>query len=208
MGLIKREKTFSIFADEKVQVRDYETLLKAIHADSTEERRLASIELAGHPQAANILAEQLMLEPSLIVRKSILSSLATIASADAIAGLINCLRSEDVAMRNEAIEAMSLMTNHVTPLMSRLLVDPDPDVRIYSVNILGSLKDPNVEQWLIQVISNDDHINVCATAVDLLVEIGTTNSIEPLKKLKDKFMQHPYITFVSDLALKRIRETK
>ena len=46
---------------------------------------------------------------------------------------------------------------------------------------------PEVERWLIEVIERDAHVNVCATAVDLLCEVGTEAAIEPLLRLKARF---------------------
>jgi tRNA A37 threonylcarbamoyladenosine synthetase subunit TsaC/SUA5/YrdC len=59
---------------------------------------------------------------------------------------------------------------------------------------------------LIEVIERDAHVNVCATAVDLLCEVGTEAAIDPLLQLKARFIREPYIQFAADLALKRIRE--
>jgi hypothetical protein len=87
-----------------------------------------------------------------------------------------------------------------------LLADSDPDVRIFVVNILNSERHPDVERWLIEVIERDTHVNVCATAVDLLCEVGTEAAIDPLLHLKARFAREPYIQFAVDLALKRIRE--
>jgi hypothetical protein len=47
---------------------------------------------------------------------------------------------------------------------------------------------------------------VCATAVDLLAEVGSPAALEPLQQLKVRFAEEPYIQFAADLALKRISE--
>jgi HEAT repeat protein len=88
--------------------------------------------------------------------------------------------------------------------MGKLLQDPDPDVRIFAVDVLESLRHPRVEEWLIEVISEDPHVNVCATAVDLLGEVGSEQAKAALISLKQRFAGEPYIQFASDLALKRI----
>jgi len=92
------------------------------------------------------------------------------------------------------------------PVLRTLLADPDPDVRIFVVNILDSERHPEAESWLIDVIERDAHVNVCATAVDLLCEVGTEAAIDPLVRLKERFRSEAYIQFAADLALKRIRE--
>jgi len=49
-------------------------------------------------------------------------------------------------------------------------------------------------------------VNVCATAVDLLGEVGSRDALEPLLRLKARFAKEPYIQFAADLAIKRILE--
>jgi HEAT repeat protein len=118
---------------------------------------------------------------------------------------VDCLRSDDAALRYEAIEALAKMPAAIAPIIRGLLCDPDPDARIFAVNIIESLHHPDVEAWLIQVIENDPHVNVCATAIDLLSEIGTEAALEPLERLNIRFAHEPYIRFAADIALKRIR---
>ena len=71
---------------------------------------------------------------------------------------------------------------------------------------MESMVHPDVERWLIEVIETDSHINVCATAVDLLCEVGTEAAIDPLVRLQARFVSEPYIQFAAELALKRVRE--
>jgi len=54
------------------------------------------------------------------------------------------------------------------------------------------------------VIAKDPAVNVCAAAVDLLAEVGTTRARAPLLALKLRFGTEPYIGFAADLALKRL----
>jgi len=139
------------------------------------------------------------------VREAILNSLLQLHDPSIGAGLAECLRSEDAALRNDVIEAFKQLGAEVEPILRSLLSDPDPDVRIFVVNILNSERHPDVEQWLIEVIEHDAHVNVCATAVDLLCEVGTEAAINPLLHLKARFVHDAYIQFAADLALKRIR---
>ena len=101
---------------------------------------------------------------------------------------------------------MKQLPDAVAPIMLGLLMDEDSDVRIFAVNILESLRHPLVENWLLQVIDVDDHVNVCGTAVDLLGEVGGAASLESLLRLKVRFADEPYIQYAADLAIKRIQE--
>jgi HEAT repeat protein len=119
---------------------------------------------------------------------------------------VDCLRSENAALRNEAIETFKQLGQEVDHILQSLLADSDPDLRIFAVNILESQRHPEAEDWLIKVIAKDCHVNVCAAAVDLLCEVGTEASIDSLVRLKARFASEPYIQFASALALKRIHE--
>ena len=48
---------------------------------------------------------------------------------------------------------------------------------------------------------------VCATAVDLLGEVGSERALEPLRALKARFGAEPYIQFAADLAIQRIQRS-
>ena len=136
-------------------------------------RRWAARDLLDCPGATTALVDRLQVEADIAVREVILTTLTRLGDDVAVAGLVQCLRSEDATLRNEAIEAMKQLPDEVAPIMRELLHDQDPDVRIFTVNILESLRHPAVESWLIEVIEEDTQVNVCATAVDLLGEVGS-----------------------------------
>lgn len=187
--------------------RDLAGLISALDDADTMTRRWAARDLAAHPEAAPALIAHIEKEPDTSVRTVAMISLTEIGTETAVQGLMEYLRSEEAGLRNEAIEAMQQLPDTVAPIMSDLLRDPDSDVRIFAVNILESLKHPEVETWLIQVIEQDTHINVCATAVDLLGEIGSFDAVASLQQLKTRFAGEPYIQFAADVALKRIQES-
>lgn len=204
MAFIKKQSAQSVALDERKQSRDCASLVAELdHADPTA-RRWAARDLIDCPEASGALVRRLQQEEDGSVRDVILTTLTGLRDDVAVAGLVACLRSEDAALRNEAIEAMKQLPDEVAPIMRGLLADPDPDVRIFTVNVLESLRHPEVESWLIAVIDHDTHLNVCATAVDLLGEVGTTAAVESLQRLRARYDDEPYIRFATDLALKRI----
>jgi HEAT repeat protein len=205
MAFIKKREAQTLAQDDRKQERQCPDLLKSLEDDNATTRRWAARDLIHCPDAAAALVGRLKREAELSVREVILSSLTQLGDATAVAGLVDCLRSVDAALRNEAVEAMKQLPDEVAPMMQGLLADADPDVRIFTVNVLESLCHPEVETWLIEVISTDAHINVCATAVDLLSEVGSAQSVLPLQQLKQRFADAPYIQFAADLALRRIR---
>jgi HEAT repeat protein len=174
-------------------------------ADATV-RRHAARDLLHCQDAAAALVSRLKREQDTAVREAILTTLLRLDDPSVAVGLADCLRIEDAALRNDAIETMKWLGSEAVPLLRSLLADPDPDIRIFVVNILNSERYPEVENWLIEVIEQDPHVNVCATAVDVLCEVGTEAAIDPLLRLKARFASEAYIQFAASLALKRIRE--
>jgi len=189
--------------DDRAGARDFDGLTRQLDEHDATARRWAARDLAVHANASAALLTRLQRENDVSVREVILTSLMRIADPAAIGGLVACLRSEDANLRNEAIEAMKSLPVEVAPIMRGLLVDQDPDVRIFAVNILESLRHPDVEAWLVEVIEREPTVNVCGTALDLLAEVGTSASHDALERLKTRFASEPYIQFAADLALKR-----
>jgi HEAT repeat protein len=206
MPIIKQYNPQVIQLDERQVLRDYAGLVSELYADNPTARRWAARDLVAYPESAELLVKQLCVEEEPSVRDVILTTLTRLASPVAVNGLLEYLRSEDVALRNEVIEALQQLPEQVAPVMAELLVDADPDVRIFTVNILESLCHPNVEAWLIATIERDTHINVCASALDLLVEVGSIAALPALRELKQRFPDEPYIAFAVDLAIKRIEK--
>jgi HEAT repeat protein len=207
MSLLMKNKNEPVFQEERKRNRDCCGLLEDLADADPTTRRWAARDCIDCLGAAAALIGRLKIEQDASVRDVILTTLTRMGDPLAVAGLVAFLRSEDTALRNEAIEAMKQLPDEMAPLLRDLLADPDPDVRIFAVNILESLRHPAVESWLIVVIENDRHINVCATAVDLLCEVGTEAAREPLVRLKARFADAPYIQFAADLALTRLCNT-
>lgn len=204
MAFIKKNIPPSVGQDERRQPRDYAGLIAQLADPDPVARRWAARDLVSHPEATSALVARLQCETDLSVREIIMTSLTRLGDGQAVACLVNCLRSDDAQIRNEAIEAMKALPDQVAPIMGPLLVDDDPDVRIMAVNVLESLPHPKVEEWLIKVIEQDRLVNVCGTAVDLLGEVGSPAAHDALERLKRRFPDEPYIQFAANLALKRI----
>ena len=203
MALIKTTVATDQALQARAQTRDYPGLQQQLDDSNPAVRRWAARDLLSYPQASASLLARLQVEQDRSVREIIFTTLTRLGDAIAVTGMVECLRSDDAQMRNEAIEAMKELPAAVAPIMNTLLNDADSDVRIMAVNVLESLCHPQVEQWLIDVIENDPFVNVCGTAVDLLGEVGSAAAHGALQRLKQRFAAEPYIQFAADLALKR-----
>lgn len=206
MALIKPQSSASVSDLDTATAPRSAELLQQLQSASAEDRRWAARDLVDCPGVSAALVQHLQTETESSVREVILTTLVRLGDAQAVSGLVDCMRSEDASLRNEAIEALKQLPAEVAPIMRQLLSDTDSDMRIFAVNVLESLRHPLVESWLAEVIEKDPHVNVCATAVDLLGEVGSREVLEPLLRLKNRFAREPYIQFAADLAIKRILE--
>jgi HEAT repeat protein len=206
MGLVKGKTVRSSKKAAPAGPQNREKLVAELEDSDATVRRHAAQKITPCLNASSALISRLKREENTAVREAILNSLLRLHDPSIAIGLADCLRSEDVALRNDVIEAFKQLGNDAAPILHSLLTDPDPDVRIFAVNILNSEHYPDAEHWLIEVIERDAHVNVCASAVDLLCEVGTEVAIDPLQHLKARFAHEAYIQFAADLALKRIRE--
>jgi hypothetical protein len=203
MALVKSK--VATIGDEGSLVRAYGDLLVDLAADQSSVRRGAVRELAAYPEAAMALCDRLDLETSPSVRAVLFSTLIKMQTSDVAERLAALLRSEDVPLRNGAIEALQEMPEAVAHHLRALLSDPDSDVRIFAVNILGALQHQDAPQWLAEVIQHETHVNVCAAAVDALAEIGALDAVEALNDLRDRFSHEAFMVFAIDTAIRRIK---
>lgn len=187
-----------------VIVREASDLIAQLDVADPIIRRRAARDLGNHPEAISVLIAHLPTERDLSVREVMFTTLVKLNNPLAVTGLVALLRSEDVALRNEAVEALKEFPDAMAAIIQELLSDDDPDVRIFCVNILESLCHPHIEEWLLEVLASDSHVNVCAAAVDVLAEVGTQRCRDPLMQVKKRFADIPYLRFVIDVVLHRI----
>lgn len=169
------------------------------------DRRAAVYAMADIPGSITVMAQMLRTETELSVREALMHVLANDATPVAVDALTQCLRSEDAALRNQALDFLKGMPSAVEPFMDTLLNDPDSDVRILAVNMLDALPNKAAQDWLIDLLERERHINVCTAVVDVLAEIGTEDALPALLGLKDRFPREPFLKFAVDLTVRRIR---
>ena len=204
MALVKRKAIELVEVVEPKQGPDCTELTARLGDADPQARRQAAREMLHCPEAIDALVCRLKQEQDSAVREVILTTLVRIGDPSAAAGMADCLRSEDAALRNKVLEAIGLLGGDISEVLRILLVDPDPDIRIFAVNILDFRRQPDTERWLIEAIEQDIHLNVCATAVVLLCEVGTESALGPLDRLKTRFASDPFIQFAANRAIKRI----
>ncbi len=206
MGFLKAKKPQQASTEEKrLQERSLPQLLEQLNDPLANRRRRAALDLGKHEDAADALCNLLHSEEDPAVVEAIFTSLIRMGGQQAVEGMMPFLRSEDAALRNHAVEALQQLPDDVGPYMQLMLEDNDSDVRIFAINVLSNLHHPMAHVWLEDVVENDENINVCGTAVDVLAEIGTEEQIPLLEKLPERFDNNSFIQFAVDMAIERIR---
>lgn len=185
--------------------RDLAAALSDLTAAEPSVRRAAIRDLAAYPDAAMDLCDLLEGEASPSVRAVLFSTLIHLQSPTVAGRLAELLRSDDVPLRNAAIEALQEMPDAVAPHLQRLLTDDDSDVRLFAVNILAVLRHVQAPEWLAAVVRSDPHVNVCAAAVDGLAEVGGAEVLGDLAALRQRFAGNAFMAFAIDAAMLRIR---
>lgn len=187
------------------QPLDLQSLITQLQQGTPAERRDAARAMATLADAGALLTSQLEEESDRSVIEALITSLAERADEGAVTALLDCLRSEDAALRNDAIEALKTAGGQHPHLIQEALADSDSDMRILTIGILESLRHPDVELWLIELIEHDPHLNVCACAVDLLCEVGTERAVPGLELCRSRFPGEAYLDFAIGLALSRLQ---
>ncbi|MBF0333217.1 MAG: HEAT repeat domain-containing protein [Alphaproteobacteria bacterium] len=176
----------------------------ALADDDAAIRRRAARLLGERREGAPLLCARLDVESDPAVREALAGALLRQPSPAVARHLVGLLSSEEAGPRNQAIELLAAMPDEVAPLIRAILADPDSDVRIFGVNVLGGLPHPQVPAWLVEVIESEPHVNVCAAAVDVLAEIGTPEALPALDRLAARFADEEFLRFSIDLARGRI----
>ncbi len=185
--------------------RTFEGLITELSSPDIRKRRWAARDLSEHgEQAVSALLGALNTEKEFVVQEAILDTLENIGGEKVVTGLLPFLRSDNAALRNSVISVLQAMPESVALHIIDLLNDHDSDVRIFAIDILQVLKHHDAPQWLVSVLKDENHVNVIATAVDRLAEIGTPDMVKDLLAIKERFPDEPYLHFAVDTAISRI----
>lgn len=104
------------------------------------------------------------------VRKTIVDGLVRDARPEIVVGLLDSLAdAENAGKRNSATEAlMRIGGPAIQPIVERLRVEEDLDVRLSLVNLLGDLRSPEGFAILIELLDKETDINLASSIVSSL----------------------------------------
>jgi HEAT repeat protein len=184
-------------------------LLIALSSGASEaNRRDAALDLAQEmTNGADVvpaLGAALRTETAPRVREAIVTALVGIRTDAAAGVLADFLGSEDVALRNAAVEGLQLIGKAAAAQLKPRLASPDPDVRVLAITALEALKHDDAPGWLRDVLIHDPEVTVGLAAVQALARIGGPDDAPALHAFAARFPGEPFVEFVVDLACRNV----
>lgn len=173
--------------------------------DNVDDRRNAARALGRDPSSIGILAGRLQLEKEPRVRDALFGSLIDTGGKEVADLLAQFIRSEDAGLRNGAIEALKRLEGDAVVALDLLIEDANTDVRILAIEVTRAWPRDLAADRLRRVFEREQHVNVCAAAVDVATEVGTKELLIPLDNLRDRFPDEPFLVFAIDVACALIR---
>ncbi len=214
MALIKqgigKVDDFTLPGDHVEVACNIDALHSALQSASSDEKRraLQVIEELSCDDAEVFLADIMVLaeqDSAESVMEMAFVTLEAHINDDITDWLIRCLSSEVPYLRNQAIDVLQRAPTLLAPHMDKLLQHDDPDVRIFTLDILGLLPHPRVPEWLQIILERDQHVNVIGAALDRAAQLADPALLDTLVAVKARFSDVAYIVFCCDLAIERIK---
>ena len=121
------------------------------------------------------------------VRKEAVAALSAARPLDGgtVEAVIELLRSPDNAgLRNSAVEFLEQLGRAAVEPLCRRLDDPDPDLRKFAIDILGSIGSKEVLPLMVRALDDPD-ANVRGAAAENLGKLGDPGALPHLLKVLD-----------------------
>jgi HEAT repeat protein len=151
------------------------------------------------------LAKALAVERDPRVREALVTALIRLGAAGEV---VPFLRSADAGLRAAAVEVLQCLPEQAFPHLPRLLADPDPDVRILAAEAVRTQPAERATELLSHALEREAHPSACATAVDVLAELGTPDAAPALRAVAARFGSDPFLPFAVSAALARIGDER
>ena len=177
----------------------------ALTDGSDEERWSAARAAADDPDAVPALADAVARERDPRVREAMFTSLSRIRTAASVEALLPLLRSDDSALRTGALDALRAMKGVVRPYVAQLIHDQDSDVRLLACELVRTLPSEDASGLLCALIDAELEPTVCASAIEVLAEVGGPEALPALARCAARFRTTPFLLFSIRITTDRIR---
>jgi len=184
---------------------DSASVLVALVSGTDDERWAAARAAPEAPAGAKALGHALATEHNLRVREAIFTSLARIGTAESVEWMLPCLRSDDAHLRTGALDALRSMKTAVHPYLAQLLGDQDADVRLLACELTRNLPSEDASRLLCGLLDSELEANVCASAVEVLAEVGGAEALPILARCADRFRGTAFLEFAIKITADLIR---
>jgi len=184
---------------------DSASVLTALASGTADERWAAARAAPDVPAGAKALGEALVTENDVRVREAIFTSLARICTPESVELVLPYLRSDDAALRTAALDALHAMKAAVHPYLAQLLGDHDVDVRLLACELARNLPSGDATRLLCELLESELEPNVCASAVEVLAEVGGAEALPILARCADRFRGTAFLEFSIKITADRIR---
>jgi HEAT repeat protein len=178
--------------------------LRLLTSANAEERWAAARAAAQVEGGVSAIAAALPAEHDPRVREAMLTSLAREGTSESTDALIGLLRSDSANSRTGALDALRIMAGDSPELLRRLLQDPEADIRILSCELARALPNAEATRLLCALLDGEQEVNVCAAAVDVLAEVGSSDALATLQECARRFEDSPFIAFAIKIVTDRI----
>jgi HEAT repeat protein len=196
-----RKPTDQAAAAPKTNAHD---VLESLASADADIRWTAARDAANIPGGGAALALALRSEDDPRVREAMFTSLARIATPDAVDAVVALLRSDDANLRTGALDTLRIMVVRAQELLPRLLRDDDVDVRILSCELARSLGSAEATRLMCGVLDIETEVNVCAAAVDVLAEVAGAEALPSLRDCALKFPESAFLSFAINTVIDRL----
>lgn len=162
---------------------DLDRVDSLISSRDPDERREAAMLLSKIRGKASIKRLGMLLaDENQGVRDAANESLIVLGGRDVIEAVLPFLKSDDIGLRNTAIDILKKVGSEGIDLLHNLMKAPDDNIRLFIVDILGSIGDAKSVDVIIDAL-NDINPNVRNAAVVSLGLIGNPKAFEHLRQM-------------------------
>lgn len=153
------------------------------------------------PAAAREAAlQRLQQDSDTRLQQVILNHLVPGMSEQEIEPLLSLLDSESAGLRNQVIDALGQMRETaILPTLQQAIRErlqhEDPDLRILTLNLVAALELPDLLPEVERILREEDDINVCMTALDTALVLGSDAQWPAIEALTARFPDEPFVAF-------------
>ena len=175
-------------------------------ANGTEDERWEAARAApAIPGGTKALGVALAHEQNPRVREALFTSLTRIATAESVELLLPLLRSDEAQVRTGALDALRAMKSAAWAYVPQLLDDVDADVRLLACELARNLPAEQSVRLLCELLDSELEPNVCASAVEVLAEVGGPEVLPVLARCEERFRGTSFLEFAIKTTADRIR---